>query len=413
MALLLVVAVIAPVVGAGAGALLPERALAAGRIGALVAAASWFALLAHGSLVSVSRLHSVPLVAAAGCGASIAAAAVDAVAVDRPALVGVGLAATSVAVAAGRTATDGGGLVLALAIAATAMAAAGRLSVRVWVPAAVGLAIAAAGVVALRSAANSWALPLPETITGSHRTDGLLILAGAALLIAAGSHRARAPAGVLVPAGAFLAVQAAPLVHRADGFAPAAIVLALAAMAAALAARFGRPLLDRPTAALALFALAAMVGPGSTRGAGLLLAAGGTLSCALGWPAAAVLGLPGGVALAIALSGRGGGVALVEGALAGAMVVALAAAALRERPPPRPAVWTWPAIAVGGWLLAAPGTWGWVGPAGLRTYDLGAGRALAAASLCLVALAYKERAPTRWYARGSPPDSPGEDVVRH
>jgi len=233
VALLLVVAVIAPVVGAGAGALLPERALAAGRIGALVAAASWFALLAHGSLVSVSRLHSVPLVAAAGCGASIAAAAVDAVAVDRPALVGVGLAATSVAVAAGRTATDGGGLVLALAIAATAMAAAGRLSVRVWVPAAVGLAIAAAGVVALRSAANSWALPLPETITGSHRTDGLLILAGAALLIAAGSHRARAPAGVLVPAGAFLAVQAAPLVHRADGFAPAAIVLALAAMAAA------------------------------------------------------------------------------------------------------------------------------------------------------------------------------------
>src|SRR5205085_902265 len=162
----------------------------------------WFALLAHGSLVTVSRLHSVPLVAAAGCGASIAAAAVDAVAVDRPALVGVGLAATSVAVAAGRTATDGGGLVLALAIAATAMAA-------------------------------------------------------------------------------------------------------------ALAARFGRPLLDRPTAALALFALAAMVGPGSTRGAGLLLAAGGTLSCALGWPAAAVLGLPGGVALAIALSGRGGGVALV------------------------------------------------------------------------------------------------------
>ena len=119
------------------------------------------------------------------------------------------------------------------------------------------------------------------------------------------------------------------------------------------------------------------------------------------------------MALAIALSGRGGGVALVEGALAGAMVVALAAAALRERPPPRPAVWTWPAIAVGGWLLAAPGTWGWVGPAGLRTYDLGAGRALAAASLCLVALAYKERAPTRWYARGSPPDSPGEDVVRH
>ena len=241
----------------------------------------------------------------------------------------------------------------------------------------------------------------------------MLILAGAALLIVAGSHRARAPAGALVPAGVFLAVQAAPIARGGDGLSAAAIILALAAAAAGLAARFGRPLLSRPTAALALFGLAAVVGPGSTRGAGLLLAAAATLSCALGWPAAAVLGLPGGVALAIALAARGGSVAFVEGALAGVVAVALAAAALREGPLPRPSVWTVPAIALGGWLLVAPGTWGWAGPGGLRSYDVGAARALAAASLCVVVLAFMERAPARWYARGSPPDSPGEDAVRH
>jgi hypothetical protein len=132
----------------------------------------------------------------------------------------------------------------------------------------------------------------------------------------------------------------------------------------------------------------------------------------LGVPAAAALGLPGGVALAIALAARGGTVAFVEGVLAGVVAVALAAAAMREGPP-RPSVWTVPAIALGGWLLVAPGTWGWAGPAGLRSYDVGAARALAGASLCVVVLAFRERAPARWYARGSPPDSPGEDAVRH
>ena len=218
---------------------------------------------------------------------------------------------------------------------------------------------------------------------------------------------------MLVPAGAFLAAQVAPIVHGGDGLAPAGIVLALAAAAAALAARFGRPLLDRPTAALTLLALAALAGPGSTRGAALLLAAGGTLASALGWPAAAVLGLPGGVALAIALSARGGVTSFVEGVLAGVVALALAAAALRQGAVPRPALWAAPALALGAWLLVAPGTWGWVGPAGLRAYDAGAARALAGAALCVVVLAHMGRAPGGWYAQAFPPDSPGEDAVRH
>src|SRR5438874_3663928 len=268
-------------------------------------------------------------------------AAVDAAALERPAFAGVGLAAVSVALAAGRTTTDGAGLVAAAAVAAAAVVIAEGVCVRVLGPAAAGVAMAGAGVVALRSAVNSSQLPL-DAISGSHRGDGVLLLAGAALLIVAGSQRARGPAGMLVPAGAFLAAQVAPIVHGGDGLAPAGIVLALAAAAAALAARFGRPLLDRPTAALTLLALAALAGPGSTRGAALLLAAAGTLASAFGMPAAAALGVPGGVALAIALAARGGSAAFVLGVLAGVVALALAAAVRRLGPMPRPSVWIAP-----------------------------------------------------------------------
>src|SRR5205814_2245329 len=101
---------------------------------------------------------------------------------------------------------------------------------------------------------------------------------------------------VLVPAGVFVAVQAAPLARGADGLAADALVLALLALAAALAGRDGEPLLDRATAALAVLALAALMGPGGTRGAGLLLASGATL-------AGAALGLVGS-AVATAFMGR-------------------------------------------------------------------------------------------------------------
>jgi hypothetical protein len=409
---LVLVAVAAPAAGAVAAVVLPERAMQAVRIGALTSAACWFVLLVDASSVSSSRLHAVPLVAAAACGAALIVAAVDGAAVERPTLLGLALTATSVALAAGRTATDGGGVVAALAIAGALAAAAGRAPVRVWAMAAVGLVLAAVGVVALRSATNSWQLPFADA-SASHRGDGVLIVLGAALLVLAGVQRSRAPVTVLVPAGAFLTAQAAPMVHRADGLTWLAVVLGLAAVAAALAARIGRPLLDRPAAALTLMGLAALVAPGATLGPGLLLAAGGALAAVFGWPAAAALGVPGGVALAIALAAHGGGAAFVVGALAGAVALALAAAVLRAGPLHRPEVWMTPALALGAWLLVAPGTWGWVGPVSLRAYDLGAARSVAGAALCLVILVLLGRDPARWYARAFPPDSPGEDAVRH
>ena len=69
-------------------------------------------------------------------------------------------AAVFVALAAGRTTTDGAGLVAAAAVAAAAVVIAGGVSLRVLGPAAAGVAMAGAGVVALRSAVNSSQLPL-------------------------------------------------------------------------------------------------------------------------------------------------------------------------------------------------------------------------------------------------------------
>jgi hypothetical protein len=409
---ILVLAIAVPVVGAIAGAWLPERAVDAVRLSALASAACWFVLLVDSSTVSVSHVHSVPVVAATGCGAALVVAALDEATLKRPALVATALAATSVAVAAGRTATDGGGILVALAVVVALLTAGGRLSIRVWGTAAVGLVVAAIGVVALRSAANAWPLPLANA-TGNHRSAGVLIVLGAALLVLAGAHRVRGPAALLVPAGAFVAVQASPMVHRTDGLAWLAILLGVAAAGTAAAARLGRPLLDRPPAALTLLALAALAAPGSTHGPALLLAAAGTLAAALGVPAAAALGVPGGVALAIALAARGGATVFMVGLLEGVVALALAAAVLRAAPVRRPQAWIAPVLAVGAWLLVAPGTWAWVGPVSLRAYDIGAARAVAGAAICLVLLVLLGRDPDRWYARAFPPDSPGEDVVRH
>ena len=60
---------------------------------------------------------------------------------------------------------------------------------------------------------------------------------------------------------------------------------------------------------------------------------------------------------------------------------------------------------VGAWLLVAPGSWGWVtlaGPAGLRAYDLGAARALAAGLFFVAAHALLGPGRRRWYSRASP-----------
>jgi hypothetical protein len=416
--LVLVAALVAPAAGSLTAVVIPDRATLALRAGALVAAASWLLLLAARSGPTAGRFHASPLAAAAALGACLIVAAADPALVERPLFVGVALAAAQLGLTAGEQAVNGPGLLAGTAVAVATVSWAARPPARAWVAhvrprwlvlGGAGVVAGAVGIVVLRAAADSWSL----TPAGAspHRGAGALLLLGAALLVLCGSERARSPAALLVPVGLFLGAASAPVARGGAGWVPAALVLAAAACAAALAARSGRPVVDRPTAALALLSLAAAVGPGSSGAAGLLLGGGATLAAALGVPASAALAVPGGVALAIALVSRGGPAALTEGLLGAAGGVALAAAASRAGMPARPSTWTWPAVAAAGWLAVAPGSWTWTGPAGLRAYDLGAAAATAGAGLCLATVELRRRVPARWYAR--PSSQAAEDALHH
>src|SRR5205807_9342612 len=200
-----------------------------------------------------------------------------------------------------------------------------------------------------------------------------------------------------------VAVRASFLLRSHGDVAPAAIALGVLAAVAAVG-RGGRAPFDRPTLALGLLGVAALAGPGQPAGAGVLLLAGAVAAAAVARPAAAALGFPGAVALALVLTAVGGGAALALGACAGVVALGLAADAARVPRPERPQWWEVPAAAVGAWLLVAPGSWGWVataGHTGLGSYDLGAGRALAAGLVAVEAFTLLSRRGPRWYARAS------------
>ena len=136
-----------------------------------------------------------------------------------------------------------------------------------------------------------------------------------------------------------------------------------------------------PLAALALAATAVPDGLPAAR----LLAAAALLAVpfARAGSAAAVLGLPGAVALANAIAA---GPISIPRLLATAALVAMAFLFVMR---PRPAEggplrwWLAPPALAGLWLLVAPGTWGWVGDAGIGHWDLGAVVALAAAGIAV------------------------------
>ena len=386
-------ALIAPALGlAGAFAvrseLLGRRCLQGG---ALVAAAAWAALVGDGSGASVGAFHAGPLAAAAGCGAALSL-----VAVDRPARLprlvagGMTLLAAGLAVTNGHAELQGPALALAVAVAAVG-GAAGQPRRRV--PLAYGLAAAAAtttlvGVALVRTATASWDLPQAPVAGLSLWAAGLALLAAAAALIAAGALQPRSPAGAVVAVGAFVGLRAAPLARSGPGgLRAAAVVLAVAAAAAAFRPRRRPRAAAQPALALGLLGLAAAMAPGATTPAAALLEAAAVLAVAVGTPASAALGLPGGVALALALAASGGGVAFAVGTLTALTALALSAGA-RSTPVTRPAVSVVPALAAGGWLLLAPGSWAWTGPARLGPYDMGAARAAAAALVVVLALAH-------------------------
>ncbi|HZI39585.1 MAG TPA: hypothetical protein VFF24_14860 [Acidimicrobiia bacterium] len=139
-----------------------------------------------------------------------------------------------------------------------------------------------------------------------------------------------------------------------------------------------------PLAALAVAATAVPDG----LPAALLLAAAAVLAAPFpgAGSSAAALGLPGAAALAAAVAG---GPVSIPRVL---MTLAVAATAVLLVMRPRPAEggslswWFAPAAIVGLWLVVAPGTWGWVGDAGLGHWDFGAVLALTAAGIAVVAV---------------------------
>ena len=102
-------------------------------------------------------------------------------------------------------------------------------------------------------------------------------------------------------------------------------------------------------------------------------------------------GLPGAIALVPVLVDAGGVLAVCLGGTLALIAAVTAGDAGRLTWPAVPAV---PGLALGAWLLVAPGSWGWVGAADLGAYDRGAAAA-AAAGLLALAAASSLRSPSR------------------
>src|SRR5207302_671391 len=202
-----------------------------------------------------------------------------------------------IAVASGHTGLQGPALAVAVAVSAVG-AAAGQPRRRVPLAyglAAAGTAATVVGVALVRNTTASWdlgAAPIPGLSLGG---AGIALLIGAVALIAAGALQPRSPAGAVLAVGAFLGLRAAPLARTGPGgLRVAAVVLAALAAAAAFQPRRRPRAAAQPALALGLLGLAAAMAPGATTPAAVLLEAGAVLAVAVGTPASAALGLPGG-----------------------------------------------------------------------------------------------------------------------
>lgn len=241
-----------------------------------------------------------------------------------------------------------------------------------------GLTLAA---VLLWRAGAGWSLPTGGR--GSATTAAAVLLAAGLTLIVGATDLGRPAARLtlLVP-GLVAGLAAVPVLAAGTGMAGAGV------LAAAVAWRGGRPAAVLGLAAVAI----AAAGPG-LRPAAVLLAAAAVLAAAIDTPGAVILAVPGAIATVVAvdalMTGEAAGAAVVLAVVAAVLVVRTDWAAIPEDvvlPPtgrdlPRAAP-----LALGVWLLVAPGSWGIADAAGMRPYDRGALIALATA-LAAAALA--------------------------
>ena len=332
--------------------------LAGSLVGAV--AAAWLAVALHG-VVTVGHLTVTPIAAAAACGAAVLASTLpDLGRADGQTsvvlLIGFPVA---VAMAAGPGSLD------PLLVAGAAVAVAGLWpGPDRWLP--VARLAGCAGMVL-------WVVAHTLQDGGRLHADGRATAAAlavaAVLLVVASSSPGSAPSSrfLLVPA-VLAGVTAAPIVPAA-----AALIGGTGAVAAAL--------VRRPPAALALLAMSAAAVPAGVPAA-YLLGAGALVAAAVGADVAVIVGLPGAVALAVAVVHSPSTSAAVITATAAVATAAVSAGQMQARVVLDPS--RVPAVALAVWLLVAPGTWTWTGPSLLTTYDQSAARAVAVALVVLV-----------------------------
>jgi hypothetical protein len=346
-----------------------------------VAAGAWVVVALAGS----SRVPALPAAAAAG---TAVLAAAPALAVPAAPDVTALLALLVVPLAVAEAARGGNAAPLGLAMCGVvALAAMGRgphqRSALAVLPLGIGTAAVVAGIVA----GSSNAARLRLTVTD--RPAAALVLAGAAVLIGAVDGRLGAERAVAAPAllAALLAVPPLPPLAMAAGWG-----------AYAVAAAF----LERPAVATA--AMAVVAAAAGAPAAALLLGAAAVLAWSVDAPLSVVCALPGAVALANVLAGHHvTAVAATTGvALGGTALAAL----VRFRPTLRVDGGRPIALALGGWLVLAPGTWTFTGGGSLRAYDTGAARAVAAAAITMFAVVFRRGAEWEWPepAAGGPDD---------
>lgn len=385
---------------------------------ALAAAGLWAAVTLAGYVVAGPFTASGP-VGPAGVGAALLLAAVRHPVRRRSALAGataLGLLTGGLALAAG----DASLLVAAAALVAGAavIVVTGRRSdgPTFGLLGLVGMAVVAAALAGLAGAESASALLtapgtggvlLPSRPPG--QATAALAAAGALVAILAGALRPRRLEALLLPVGLAVGVPAiAALGPAGDGV---ALVLGAGAAAAAGAWAAQPSVGARPlVAALALLALAAAAGdtavpaglPSGGVPAAWLLAASAVVTAVTLTPLAAVSAVPGAAALTAVLvdDPRPVRMALVALLVITTTLAAVAVVSGRaddaggEAHPfgageddTGPVGAGLLALALGAWLVAAPGTWAWAGPPGLERWTESLALALAGGLIAAVGAA--------------------------
>lgn len=390
------------------------------RVAALSTAALWVAVTLLGPSAAGSAL-AVGAIAPGAAGAALLLATVARPARRLPsagASLALALATGGLAFGAGDENT---GLAVAGLAGAALLAVAGRSgddgNLAPAALALVGTASLAGGLI--RVAADTGALSLPA-VASLPLDAAVLLVGGSAAVAIAAALRPRSTAGLLLPVALTLGVPAAAVIGSAgDGVALILMLLAAASAAAwALSPRSPRGDLRPLVATLALTSLAAAAVPTSgvpgsgaavtgMQAAGVpaawLLAAAAVITAVTLVPLAAVCALPGAAAMVVVLVADPEPVRLV---LVSLIVAAAVAGAVAVRRPPSPVgidpvtrarddseaspllgplVAAVPALAVGVWLVVAPGSWSWVGDVDLEGWTDTVGVALAGGLIAAVA----------------------------